>query len=659
MAAPRLVPPSYRREIDGLRAIAVLAVVLFHFSVPGFGGGFVGVDIFFVISGFLIGGILWRELISTGRLSLARFYTRRLRRLAPAFVVMALVSGLAAYFILLPFEFREFGKALIASTVYLSNVLFFRQSGYFDSAADEKLLLHTWSLSVEEQFYIFLPITILIFMRSTRILHWVLALVFAASLLGCILFTRTSPTATFFLFPFRAWEMLAGVLLAIHGQKVQENWRHGAIPSFIGLALVLGGIVFVQAGDGFPGWQVMAPVFGAVLLIWNGCDDNLVNRLLAAKLPVFIGLISYSLYLWHWPILVLSQYYFDGYSGVQAGFWMFAALGISILSWRFVELPVRRSHLKGLMFFGGVGIASASLLGIGALIYMQNGMVDRFGPKVRMHIDASADFLQDWSRCYVPTTGPFKGVEVCPIGPDGDPEVLVWGDSHVRAFQAGIALAAVEHKRPGLLIWHAGCPPLFGVSKRESAATALEDAACTKALEQMQVAVTQLPSIRKLLVIGRWAYYAQGAGVGNDAHNTIALQGGDFAGAVGRTFTQLVGNFEQVFVLQQVPEIPMYDSRVIARKLAHGRLNSDMEMVVSRADVMSRMAVSEAPFMALQEVGKITVLGSWDAMCDDQSCSAVVDGRALYFDNNHITNTTALLMRGVFDPVFEPVEAVE
>jgi len=652
MSAPA---PTYRREIDGLRAVAVLAVVFFHFSVPGFGGGFVGVDIFFVISGFLIGGILWRELLSTGQLSLLRFYTRRMRRLAPAFVVMALISGLAAYFILLPYEFREFGKALIASTVYLSNVLFFRQSGYFDSAADEKLLLHTWSLSVEEQFYIFLPITILIFMRSTRILHWVLALAFGASLAACILLTRTSPTATFFLFPFRAWEMLAGVLLAIHGQKDDENWQHGAIPSFLGLALVLGGIVFVQAGTGFPGWQVMAPVFGAVLLIWNGRDDNMVNRVLAAKLPVFIGLISYSLYLWHWPILVLSQYYFDGYSGAQACFWMLVALGVSILSWRFVELPVRRSHVKGWTFFGSVGLASASLLVVGVLIYLQNGMPDRFGQKARMHIDASADFLQDWSRCYVPTTGPLQGIEVCPIGPEGEPEVLVWGDSHVRAFQAGIALAAQEHKRPGLLIWHAGCPPLFGISKQESAATTLENAACTATLEQMQRAVTQLPSIRKLLVIGRWAYYAQGAGVGNDAHNAIALQGDDYASAVTQTFNQLAGNFDQVFVLQQVPEIPQYDSRELARKFAHGQQVLDVVLSVSRADVVVRTAISEAPFRALQNAGKITFLESWTPMCNAQTCSSVADDRALYFDNNHITNTTALMMRSVFDPVFEPV----
>ncbi len=650
-------PPPYRREIDGLRAIAVLAVVFYHFAIPGFGGGFVGVDVFFVISGFLIGGILWRELVATGRLSLARFYTRRLRRLAPAFVIMALVSGLAAWFILLPFEFREFGKALIASTLYFSNIIFYRQSGYFDGAADEKLLLHTWSLSVEEQFYIFLPITFILLARWRRHIPALLALLFAGSLAANLWFTPHSPTATFFLFPFRAWEMLAGVLLAIHGQKTGESWRHGAAPSWLGLALVLAGILFIQPDAGFPGWQVLAPVTGTALLLWNGRDPNPVNRLLSARLPVFIGLISYSLYLWHWPVMVLSKYYRDGYGTVETLFWIALALGLATLSWRFVERPVRLSNIHGWPLAGAVVVASGSLLAFGGAVYLQNGMPDRFGPQTRMHIDASADFLQDWSRCYWPDSGPFQGVEICPIGPKGPPEVLVWGDSHVRAFQAGIALAAEEHKRPGLLIWHAGCPPLFGISKTESAATPQEDAACTDTLNRIQTALQQVPTIRKLLVIGRWAYYANGQGVGNDAQNTIALHGKDFDTAVNDTFTALAQQFDTVFVLRQVPEIPLYDSRRLARLMAHGRID-DTELhrltTVPRSQVLQRVAKSEPVFKSLATEGKIRLLDPWDMFCASDTCSAIRDGKALFFDNNHVVNNTGLMLRRLFDPVFAP-----
>ncbi len=650
-------PPPYRREIDGLRAIAVLAVVFYHFAIPGFGGGFVGVDVFFVISGFLIGGILWRELSDTGHLSLSRFYTRRVRRLAPAFVVMALFSGLAAYFILLPFEFREFGKALIAATLYFSNIIFYRQSGYFDGAADEKLLLHTWSLSVEEQFYIFLPITFLLLVRWRRHIPKLLAGVFIASLAANILLTPQSPTATFFLFPFRAWEMLAGVLLAIHGQKIGKNWRHGVWPSLLGLMLVLGGIVLIEPGAGFPGWQVLAPVAGTALLLWNGRDDNPVNRILSARLPVFIGLISYSLYLWHWPVMVLSKYYRDGYGRFETLFWIALALGLATLSWRFVERPVRLSHLKGWPLVGAVAVASGSLLALGGAVYLQNGMPDRFNAKTRMHIDASADFLQDWSRCYRPETGPFTGVEICPIGPDGPPEVLVWGDSHVRAFQAGVSLAAMEHTRPGLLIWHAGCPPLFGVSKTESAATPLEDATCTDTLQRIRSTLQQQPTIRKLLVIGRWAYYANGQGVGNDAQNNIQLHGKDFSSAVRDTFTELARQFDRVFVLRQVPEIPEYDSRKLARLLAHGRLDT-AELArlttVPKSQVLQRVAKSEPVFNALAAKGKIRLIDPWDMFCTGDTCSAIRNGKALFFDNNHVVNNTGLMLRNLFDPVFAP-----
>ncbi|MEH6359723.1 MAG: acyltransferase family protein [Amylibacter sp.] len=668
---PMIAGIKYRPEIDGLRCIAVLAVVFFHFSVPGFSGGFVGVDIFFVISGFLIGGILWQELTTNGKVSFARFYLRRLRRLAPAFVVMAVITSIFAYYILLPFEFREFGKALISSTVYLSNVLFYRQSGYFDSGADEKVLLHTWSLSVEEQFYIFLPFLILIFAKHHKALHIALAVIATLSLLACIWFTRSSHTATFFLFPFRAWELLIGVLLAIYGQKTQENWRHGPAASWAGLALLLGAIGFVQAGDNFPGTQALFPVAGTALVIWNGRDDNPVNRALSSPVPVFIGLISYSLYIWHWPILTLSQYYFDGYrSGIEAACWLLFAITVATISWWFVERSVRRArNLSGRVLVGSAVVASVGLLSIGSVLYLKDGLPNRFGPIVRTHIDATSDFLQDWSRCYITETGPLGGLEVCPIGPEGQaPEVLVWGDSHLRAFKEGVALAALKHGKAGLLVWNAGCPPLFGLTKRETASTRQEDAQCLVATERLQKAIPQLSGIHTVLLIGRWTYYAEGQGIGNDAHNKITLsdlngpknstdtQRTIFAKAVRDTIAQLSSSFENIYILRQVPEIPQYDSRKIARMMVHGRLKSGSELdkitSISVDDLKLRTYGAEKPFQALQVSGNLEILDSWQQMCGPKGCSAIVDGRALYFDNNHITNTMALSMRSLFDPVF-------
>lgn len=350
-------------QIDGIRGIAVLAVVLYHFAPSYLTGGFVGVDVFFVVSGFLIGGILWREYSETGTIRLGAFLLRRARRLAPAYFVMAATVFAVAYLILLPFEFREFGKSLIASLLYLSNVQFFREAGYFDIASEQKTLLHTWSLSVEEQFYLVLPTLLLLLGGRRSAAMVVLGGLFAVSLVANLVVTPMSPVAAFYLFPFRAWELLLGVLLAIVAVERRLTLSYGPALSIAGLALVALSVFVVRAGDGFPGYQVLLPTVGTALLIANMRDRNLINAALGGSALVYFGLISYSLYLWHWPILTLSQYYFDGYSGgPQTALWLAVSLVVATLSWRFVERPIEMRHLPALPFAGGIVAASTLLL---------------------------------------------------------------------------------------------------------------------------------------------------------------------------------------------------------------------------------------------------------------------------------------------------------
>ena len=269
---------TYRPEIDGLRAVAIFPVVLYHYGVSGFSGGFVGVDVFFVISGFLIGGVLWNELATTGRLRIGRFFARRIRRLAPAYLFMIIITLFLSWFILLPFDFREFGQEIIASIFYLSNVHFFREAGYFDQASEQKILLHTWSLSVEEQFYLVLP-TLMLLLASVRgKLSIILVGLGLASFLACILMMSRSPPAAFYLFPFRAWELLAGVCLAIIGYQSGISWKFHHLLSWIGLTLILISVLLFEAGDHFPGLYALIPVLGATLIIANGRDANrLIN----------------------------------------------------------------------------------------------------------------------------------------------------------------------------------------------------------------------------------------------------------------------------------------------------------------------------------------------------------------------------------------------
>ena len=643
----------------------MLAVVLYHFGMPYLTGGFVGVDVFFVISGFLIGGILWAELDRTRTVSLRRFYLRRIRRLAPAFFAMALVTSLFAALILLPFEFRDFGKQLIAATVWLSNVLFYKGAGYFDSAEATKVLLHTWSLSVEEQFYLFLPLGLLL-LRRKRLLIWVLAGLWLTSLLASVTLTPSQPTATFYLFPFRAWELLSGVLLAIWGYETRSRWAMHPALSWVGLALLAASILLVRPGAGFPGWQVVAPVLGTVFILLNGADRNPVNRALGSGGPVFIGLMSYSLYLWHWPVLTLSTYWRGAYAnGAEAALWLGLVVVLAWLSWALVERPARRAILVPTPWLlTGAGMAAVVVLGFGAWAYKTDGAPGRFGPLARPHIDASADFLQDWSRCSTATDGPLAGVETCAIGPDAPPQVLVWGDSHARAYMDGLALAATQAQVPGIIIWHAGCPPLFGLTKVETAATPAQDQDCATDTETLRAALPGLTTIKRILLIGRWTYYAQGGGTGLDAENRISLaaalgsglsgssQAELYAAAWDTTIAELSASFDQIAVLRQVPEIPQYDSRQFARALAFGQMTEAEAMsryVVQQDALAARVALAEAPLTQLANAGRITLIDTWPSLCGDV-CSVMQDGKSYYFDNNHLTNTGALALRGLFMP---------
>ena len=378
---------QYRREIDGLRALAVLPVILFHAGFETFSGGFVGVDVFFVISGYLITTIIMTE-IERGEFSLANFYERRARRILPALFLVMLVCIPFAWFWLLPSDMKDFSQSLIAVTFFASNILFWRESGYFDAATELKPLLHTWSLAVEEQFYIFFPLLLIFLSKGSR--RWILitlGLAFVGSLSLAQWAAYVKPVASFYLLPTRGWELLIGAFAAFYlssATKKEFEKDVGEFGGWLGVALIFYAIFTYNENTPFPGLHALVPTVGALLVILFATHQTSVGKFLGNKIFVGIGLISYSAYLWHQPLFAFARH--GGLAeSAQSTFLLLSvlALVLAYLSWRYVESAFRladrlsRNILFGLIFVFGLGFVSIGLLGV-----VNDGWLSRYNENV-------------------------------------------------------------------------------------------------------------------------------------------------------------------------------------------------------------------------------------------------------------------------------------
>ena len=674
---------KYRADIDGIRAIAVVSVVLYHLEKSLAPGGFVGVDIFFVISGFLIGTIILRE-VGEGSFTFARFYERRIKRLFPAYFAVAIITALAGWFILLPEDYRQFGQSLAAATAFVSNILFFMETGYFDAASETKPLLHTWSLAVEEQFYIFFPPLILILAkflpkhRFERGVNIALALTFVASFAACLLYIKWDQSAVFFLFPFRAWEMLMGVGLAATASRIHLKGLAAEGCAWVGFALMLLPILLYSEQTLFPGIAALWPCLGVTLVIAAGLNHSnqsdlpVVNRLLGTKGPVAIGLISYSLYLWHWPVIVLARYGFDVGHGLLDILGLLAAsVGFAILSYYFVEKPFR--HLKfshrRLTLFAGATVFSFLLIGFGALLNFKSGLPDRLPPEARPLYAATQDFFKPAGKCYDQDNDKLPGVPYCLVGNrEATSEVLVWGDSHANAMRTGFDVAARDANVAAIIIYNAGCPPFFGYGKKEHFMSERKNETCAGFNQKLETyfAGETLQNVKRILFVGRWAYYANGGGIGADDHIKIDIFPSDeknvegsnmarFQQGFADTINILTNQTRQVFILQQVPEIEPFNARDFAVKYLRGGVSAEemaQSVQVSKSNVEARQGQINAFFAKMAAQPDVFFLKTHDQFCDEDLCFVLKDGVPRLIDNNHVTSTMSKDMISTYRPAF-------
>jgi peptidoglycan/LPS O-acetylase OafA/YrhL len=580
-----------RLEIEGLRALAVVPVILFHIGVPGFSGGFVGVDVFFVISGYLITGILWRELQTGGPL-IWPFYERRIRRILPALALVLLFTWLMGIVLLVPHQLVELGKSTLATAAFVSNFWLWRQSGYFAPTSEMLPLLHTWSLAVEEQFYIGLPILMVLFRRRPGWLFYVLCALFVGSfLLSCVGTTR-SPAATFFLPATRAWELLAGSLLAIRPPPSSAAVRQ--ISSITGLVLILIAVLGLNPSMDFPGLLALLPVLGAAAVIYGG-GGSLGGRLLSFQPFVAIGAISYSLYLWHWPILVFCKQ--AAISKTLDIRWtvvvLALTLGASVLTYIFVEQPARRAAATRSRVFlvGGGSLIGAAVMGL-ALVLL-HGLPARFDDVENRYL--SAEISPAGKAC-------INARPNCQIG-TGEATFAVWGDSHAGALLPAFEQYANAAHTGGFLAARNSCPPLL-VKATWLKGRDRED--CERRNAVFTTDLQNNPSIKTVFLVGIWASY-------QFTRDDIAATVDQFH---GKKVIWVGDNATPGF------DVPWY--------LAESHRMGLNPISISRSEqdtrLLEQLSISGVQLFKLQ-----------DALCDTDRCLLTQEGNALYADENHLS----------------------
>ena len=552
MTNPPRVSRLYRPDIDGMRALAVVPVCLFHAELSVFSGGFVGVDVFFVISGFLMASLIGRDLLA-GRFSIGDFYERRARRILPALFAVLLTCLAAATFLVPPKLFSDFGATLVGTALFASNLVFWHKSAnYFDASTDWNPLLHTWSLGVEEQFYILFPLFLMLIWRwGARVRSLGTALFALISLALSMWGTQHAPTATFYLLPMRAWELLIGALPALWLLNPDFARRLEALPpwaprvlSLIGLLSVLGSLLWFDSEMAFPGAAALVPCAGAALLLMFGRDSlNPITRLLSLSPLTFVGRISYSLYLWHWPLLVFAEKYLSaGKLGPSLRFGVVAvAFVVAYASWRWIEQPFRvhgaASARRGVFVTAAAGTALFSLAG--SLVIASDGWATRFPGMESVSLErqtlASAD--PDWarfneSRCFVAQPSEWKE-SACFLSHQASTNALLWGDSFAAAHAYGVFHSA--HPNMNVLQYTSPqCPPIFGYD-------AASRPQCAQFGERI-VDILRENNISTVILVANWSAYIK----------RRKLQYSD----IGATAARLRSLHQRVILVGQSPVFP-------------------------------------------------------------------------------------------------------
>lgn len=610
----------YRREIDGLRALAVMPVIFFHAGFRAFGGGFIGVDVFFVISGYLITSIIVDELRQKS-FSLATFYERRARRILPALCLVMLSSVPLAWVWMMPSDLKDFSQSIVAVCLFVSNILFWRESGYFETAFELKPLAHTWSLAVEEQFYLLFPLVLLAAWRRGG--RWVVnGFIFVAIL--SLIFSQWAisavPRSAFYLLPSRVWELIIGGLAALYlaGKASKSPSRFICeAAGWIGVALIVFSATAFSEETPFPGVYALIPTIGTVLIILFASQDNLVGRVMGNKVFVNVGLVSYSAYLWHQPLFAFLRLRYPQPDETMFTALILVSLGLAYLTWRYVETHFRdRNRSSRKQCLVAVGVSGGFLLAAGLLGSVASGGTLnslRFTDSQLATI-RSASFSPKRTSCHFPQERAFVDKAGCRYFGEHI-EVAVVGNSH--GVELAFALAELLEDRD-IGVSHntmSGCQPSYKVRfETESICGMWHQRVFEKVAADSSIKVVVL-SYRNERTEERYL-------------QSLAALANDFVGAG-----------KNVIVVLQAPLLVAHVNTHLTQSLPilSGSIKSR-----ALADWMSMYEDSRRLLSLLRP--EVRVVDPKDWLCDRDFCYAVKDGEALYFDDNHLSVAGALVV---------------
>jgi len=650
---------AYRPEIDGLRAIAVLTVILFH-AGANFPGGFVGVDIFYVISGFLITRIILIAL-QNDSFSFADFYARRVRRLLPAALCMVLTTVLFGYWMLAPDKYVELAKSAIYASVFLANVWFANHSGYFDQAAEVSPLVHMWSLSVEEQFYLFFPLLLVLCYKfcGMRGLQRAVLGVLALSLLLSLVLSESSPNFAFYLLPTRAWELCVGGMLAFFPLR---NFRNAVAPTLlylIGMALIIYSVFFFNQDQVYPGWLATLPVVGSALLIVSAHSNRTIgSRLLKSRALVLIGKFSYSAYLWHWPIVSYYRIYVAEreFRSIEVVALVLASLGAGFLSWKFIEERFRYRQLPTMRVLT-IGAGSIAFMAFAPLIVsMSDGFPNRWSDHARAISDEHA--MWDWSCTERRRTFESFGQEFCVVGEKWDEarvKGVIWGDSHSLHWAQIFHQLALE-RGMSLVITPEECPPyLDSAIVREhypDFPRFTED--CTLKHRTTIDWLKTNAEVELIIMAAAWSGHVRMLYTDNFQENlrsTIALTArtGDVGAALSEyalreTLAKIDLQDRHVLLLSDMPR-PNRNLNDCALADVSLLLRADCDDSHRYLDAphtkMWHQPSDDVLTVVASEMEQVEAIIPVSILCGQENCPTYVNGELLYKDNNHIRRNLA------------------